>query len=87
MKKLVLLILLVVFGLWVFTAFSYADPGDETTTDNSGVIITDPNYPPPPDGYVGIWPPPDPDMLTDSGNPPPPDGEDGDDGSWGDPNE
>lgn len=86
MKKFVIVALAVVFCLWVFTAYSYADPGEETSTDKTEVVVTNPDYPPPPDGWVGEWPPPNPDMLSGSGGPPP-NGSETDDGSWGDPNE
>lgn len=87
MKKFLRVVLTVGFCLLALGAYSYADPGDETSTESTDVVITDPNYPPPPDGYVGEWPPPNPDMFPDGGGPPPPEGDNGDDGSWGDPSE
>jgi len=45
-----------------------ADPGDEGTSGVPAVTTTTYSYPPPPDGYEGIWPPPDGSYSTSSSN-------------------
>jgi len=87
MKKLVAVFVAILLCLWMISASLYADPGEETVPDNTGAVLTNPDYPPPPDGYVGVWPPPDPDILLDGGGPPPPTGDGGDDGGWDVPGE
>jgi hypothetical protein len=45
-----------------------ADPGDEGTSGVPAVTTTTYSYPPPPDGYEGVWPPPDGSYSTSSSN-------------------
>ena len=69
----------------IFAAPMVADPGDTTsttsTTSSTDSTWTNPDYPPPPDGYVGPWPTPD--MTTTTGD----NGDGGDENPWGDPEE
>jgi hypothetical protein len=69
MKRLITLLVVVAIGVMIFAAPMVADPG-VTTNSSSSTSTTDTtlinlNYPPPPDGYVGPWPPVDTTMTTD----------------------
>ena len=88
MKKLVAVFVAILLCLWMISAPVLADD-TEPAPESTDTTITSPEYPPPPDGYVGVWPPPDPDILLDGGGPPPPeaDGDGGDDGGWDVPGE
>jgi hypothetical protein len=82
MKRLIAMLMAVTFGVVIFTAPMFADPGDETNTDGTSTtdttaVWTDPSYPPPPPGYVGPWPPPGENTATD--------GDGDDEGGWVDP--
>ena len=60
MKRLITLLVMVAIGLMIFAAPMVADPGTTNdTTSSTDTTWTNPDYPPPPDGYVGPWPPPD----------------------------
>lgn len=60
MKRLITLLAVVAIGIAIFAAPMVADPGATTSTTTStsstDTICTNPEYPPPPDGYVGPWP-------------------------------
>lgn len=90
MKRLSAVFLAVVFCFSLVALPLLADPGDETTTAPDSSTATSTDYPPPPEGWVGPWPPPDWDPLLDGGgpSPPTPDGGDGgDDTGWDVPEE
>jgi hypothetical protein len=88
MKKLTAIVLAILLSFWMFSVPVIADPGDESEPDGTGAPATNPEYPPPPPDYEGLWPP---EWMMGSdgsgGGTPPPTGDSGDDGSWGDPNE
>ncbi len=70
MKRLMTLLVVVAIGIMIFAAPMVADPGATTTPTSPTVTdttLTNPAYPPPPDGYVGPWPP-DTTMTTDGGD-------------------
>jgi len=79
MKKLITLLVAATIGIMIFAAPMVADPGVTTTTTSTTSTIdtvwTNPDYPPPPDGYVGPWPPLDSTMTTTTA--------DGDEDPWG----
>jgi hypothetical protein len=85
MKRLITLLVAVAIGITIFAAPMVADPGATTdtsiTTSSTDSTWTNPDYPPPPDGYVGPWPPSDSTMTTTT------DGDDGDEDPWNDPNQ
>jgi len=68
MKRLMTLLVAVAIGIMIFAAPMVADPGVTTsttsTTSSTDTTWINPNYPPPPDGYVGPWPPPDATTTT-----------------------
>ena len=79
MKRLMAVLMAVVFGLILFAAPMVADPGDETNTDGTAstdttAVWTDQSYPPPPPDYEGPWPPPGETTSSDGG--------DGDEDPW-----
>lgn len=72
MKKNVVTAFIMLVLICLYGVVLYADPGDESSVGTSGstpndstVVQTDPTVPPPPDGYEGLWPPPD--MFSGSG--------------------
>jgi hypothetical protein len=82
MKRLIILLAVVAIGIMIFAAPMFADPGDGTSTSNpADTTWTNPDYPPPPDGYVGPWPPPDGSTTTTTT------GDGGDEGGWIEPDE
>ncbi len=93
MRQLILMAWAALLCFCLLAMPAYADPGDEGEsgtppgTDGSETDTTNPNYPPPPEGWEGPWPPPDWDPMLDGGGPPPPTGDGGDDTSWGLPGE
>ncbi len=84
MKRLITLLAVAAFGIMIFAAPMVADPGVTTNTTSSTSTADSTwmstGYPPPPDGYVGPWPPTDTTVTTTSG-----DG--GDENPWIDPEE
>lgn len=69
----------------------FADPGDETGTagagttpddDGTGAVWTNPDYPPPPPDYEGVWPP---DGYPGTDGEGAGEGDGGDEGGWDDP--
>lgn len=88
MKRLIATVLAMLLCLSLSALLLYADPGSETNTDGSGApadstaVVIDGNYPPPPPGYEGIWPPPN--YTTTLGDET---GTEGDDNGWTDPHE
>lgn len=84
MKRLLALLLAIVLCFVLSGAPVHSDPGDETPpdSDTTGVVVENTDYPPPPPGYVGIWPPPEMVASTDSAAP-----YTGDDATWDDPYE
>jgi hypothetical protein len=73
----------------MFSALLIADPGAESESDGTASTSSGTEYPPPPLGWEGPWPPPDWDPTLDGGGPPPPPpaGDGGDEDPWLDPNE
>jgi hypothetical protein len=69
MKRLITLLVVVAIGIMIFAAPMFADPGDTTdTTSTTDSTWTNPNYPPPPDGWIGPWPADTTTTTTNSGD-------------------
>jgi hypothetical protein len=60
MKRFIASALVLLFGVTFGTVLLYAEV-DDGSNGETPVIVSpiDSNYPPPPPGYKGIWPPPD----------------------------
>ena len=72
MKRLIASVAVLALCFSISVVLMPADPGNATTSDGTTFIL-EKMYPPPPDGYEGIWPPEwmaglDGDDPSDTGN-------------------